>query len=968
MENFNPDLSNITKAEWEDDELTEAKMPCNLTPEKRTSLDGKTWWVPYDEDEQKYSTLTVLGKYKTKKDCQDAIDRYKYKYCNKESLTEEMMFKPMSLEDAKEFYDQIKSGFPKGNTLAKQSLSDIYFFTNGLTTDYGKKPIIDDEKSEESLTEDLQTDIVSKSEAKKAYDNGETVYISYAGREYYGYSNSMGTSFEDLLDSRYGNSKNLSFMVDHRPLTKDYLIGRIKDRKDSNNETITEAKRTKFPRGFKLGSHDHQNVIVRNPYNYTIQELSINNRAKTFERGDFSMGRADIELKNKQEYEDIVDLLKDEGYTEIPSDYHSLRNRTRKGVSQEGLKESDDNKEKLKVMISDIDWDLEVEDVKDFFDEDDFANPSDFIDACEKKIEEIKEELPTEIAVEIDMDGLTENDVEDFHDRLLDAIYDKLENTEYGWTLINGYNWHIIDESLKEDTAKKVDGSLYRVKTGVVDESKNDYIRRYYVEFADESDDNKTHWTTVTASSKAEAKRIVANHGYKATIVSEMDSNDNPIDEPISEGIGGKGALKEDKNKKIRLYVNKEYVATSNNYPTVQAFIDKVREDGFITYQGLKDDGTLGTIKKEIKPEDKLIGRIVNESLKDEGRKSNKVFSVGDRVIYVNNDGWTSGGEKNIGRTGVIKSKGWQGTLEVFSIEADDTRDFMGYKDSSFLAHPNNLDFMDESLKEDTVNLKEGIGGKDGVLIGYYTDPKKEDYEDIEYSQYPNYDEKVTVIGGQRVPIVIYPHADGDPGHSAYFALKLTDGGYKHHMPYVYELKKFIDRGEIELTDGWEWSDKYPHLVKGVKEVFNANEDDYDDFELAGIYGGDMIYCPICGRRLEYSEDGDHFCPKCKKSAWALAQERREKDKRKSEDFSAVVEKCGKKKLTLDESSTTIESVIKDIKKAKAKLIGKKPYENFGQDEVRKLRDKYSDYRYGEYSRVFDLINQFDEWCSTYTG
>lgn len=69
---------------WEDDELTEAKMPCNLTPEKRIAIDGKTWWVPYDEDTKKYSTITVLGKYKTKKDCQDAIDSYKDKYCNKE--------------------------------------------------------------------------------------------------------------------------------------------------------------------------------------------------------------------------------------------------------------------------------------------------------------------------------------------------------------------------------------------------------------------------------------------------------------------------------------------------------------------------------------------------------------------------------------------------------------------------------------------------------------------------------------------------------------------------------------------------------------------------------------------------------------------------------------------------------------------------------------------------------------------
>lgn len=239
-ESFNPDLSRAERKYFihkPTDELQKepyyySKEEANDIAIKRADNLGPDWRVRWagDLDAQIRQEVRSTA---TKAEWEDS---------KKESLTEEMMFKPMSLEDAKEFYDQIKNEFPKGNTLAKQSLSDIYFFTNGLTTDYGKKPTVDDEKSEESLKEDLQTDIVSKSEAKKAYDNGETVYISYAGREYYGYSNSMGTSFEDLLDSRYGNSKNLSFMVDHRPLTKDVLLNKIKVRNDINkNESLTEA-------------------------------------------------------------------------------------------------------------------------------------------------------------------------------------------------------------------------------------------------------------------------------------------------------------------------------------------------------------------------------------------------------------------------------------------------------------------------------------------------------------------------------------------------------------------------------------------------------------------------------------------------------------------------------------------------------------------------------------------------------
>lgn len=47
-----------------------------LEPRQRTAVDGKTWWVAYDTEEQKYSTITTIGKYKTRKECQQAIDKY----------------------------------------------------------------------------------------------------------------------------------------------------------------------------------------------------------------------------------------------------------------------------------------------------------------------------------------------------------------------------------------------------------------------------------------------------------------------------------------------------------------------------------------------------------------------------------------------------------------------------------------------------------------------------------------------------------------------------------------------------------------------------------------------------------------------------------------------------------------------------------------------------------------------------
>ena len=52
-----------------------------LEPRQRTAVDGKTWWVVYDTVARKYlDTIMYFGKYKTKKDCQYAIDRAIEKY------------------------------------------------------------------------------------------------------------------------------------------------------------------------------------------------------------------------------------------------------------------------------------------------------------------------------------------------------------------------------------------------------------------------------------------------------------------------------------------------------------------------------------------------------------------------------------------------------------------------------------------------------------------------------------------------------------------------------------------------------------------------------------------------------------------------------------------------------------------------------------------------------------------------
>ena len=56
-----------------------------------------------------------------------------------ERLTQEggiMIFKPMTLVEAKEMYDKLKA--EASSTIVKIAIEDIWFFTNGLKKNYGE--------------------------------------------------------------------------------------------------------------------------------------------------------------------------------------------------------------------------------------------------------------------------------------------------------------------------------------------------------------------------------------------------------------------------------------------------------------------------------------------------------------------------------------------------------------------------------------------------------------------------------------------------------------------------------------------------------------------------------------------------------------------------------------------------------------------------------------------------------------
>lgn len=51
-----------------------------------------------------------------------------------------MIFKYMTLKEAKEFYEQLKEENKENpSTILKITMEDIWFFTDGLQKDYGKE-------------------------------------------------------------------------------------------------------------------------------------------------------------------------------------------------------------------------------------------------------------------------------------------------------------------------------------------------------------------------------------------------------------------------------------------------------------------------------------------------------------------------------------------------------------------------------------------------------------------------------------------------------------------------------------------------------------------------------------------------------------------------------------------------------------------------------------------------------------
>lgn len=95
-------------------------------------------------------------------------------------------------------------------------------------------------------------------------------------------------------------------------------------------------------------------------------------------------------------------------------------------------------------------------------------------------------------------------------------------------------------------------------------------------------------------------------------------------------------------------------------------------------------------------------------------------------------------------------------------------------------------------------------------------------------------------------------------------------------------------------------------------------------------------------------------------------------------DYDGDMEvKASNMRISKSNKKTVVASIDSDINRYKKSLEKKAAksgvYENFGADEIRKLRDKYSvyqddvtDYRTAQHN--LNSLNSFEDWCANYVG
>lgn len=135
---------------------------------------------------------------------------------------------------------------------------------------------------------------------------------------------------------------------------------------------------------------------------------------------------------------------------------------------------------------------------------------------------------------------------------------------------------------------------------------------------------------------------------------------------------------------------------------------------------------------------------------------------------------------------------------------------------------------------------------------------------------------------------------------TAYFTVyEGTGKGNEGPTKSGYQLNKKTGDYVEEISSVFPSVSRHGKLIIASKRTSVTEEFD-DDWSDTLETGGEPTYCPDCGVRFVRDEEGDAVCPKCNKTPYQLANERRKNESLNEDDIKYTA--TGRKKLVSDET------------------------------------------------------------------
>ena len=136
-------------------------------------------------------------------------------------------------------------------------------------------------------------------------------------------------------------------------------------------------------------------------------------------------------------------------------------------------------------------------------------------------------------------------------------------------------------------------------------------------------------------------------------------------------------------------------------------------------------------------------------------------------------------------------------------------------------------------------------------------------------------------------------------GGTAYFTVyEGTGKGNEGPTKSGYQLNKKTGDYVEEISSVFPSVSRRGKLIIASKETSLTEEFD-DDWSDTLETGGEPTYCPDCGVKFVRDEEGDAICPKCNKTPYQLANERRKNESLNEDDRYTV---AGREKMVSDET------------------------------------------------------------------